>query len=431
MQSFDMSEPQAQRYLRLIPKTVRYLKKNGLRRTVSRVRSELNKNARFYPALTPARTAGEVKRVSFLVGCLEGESKRYRVYNVVEGLRQKGIDSFVFHETNLGQLEQALSSDILTVFRAGMSETVGFVIENFKQNGIPVVYDVDDLIFEPNSIGFFDGIRDCGDEQRGEYLSGIKRLREVLDRCDFATCPTEYLANRIQSTNKKAFVVPNTVDRAQYELAERLLRNRKSRDGRVRIGYFSGTKTHDADFLEAADALSQVLLQYGNTDFHVVGPLDLPKEVSRFGNRIIRKQFMPYLAMLEHLSTMDINIAPLEQNNPYTEGKSELKIFEAGIVAVPTVASRVDSYARCISDGRNGFLAGSKKEWLDKLSLLVEDEEIRLKMGVNARTDFTNTFYVGNAIEGIVKVYDQIVRTHRERSAVRTMQTPYRGAGGS
>jgi O-antigen biosynthesis protein len=181
----------------------------------------------------------------------------------------------------------------------------------------------------------------------------------------------------------------------------------------VKIGYFSGSMTHNRDFMEASGALLKVLKTYPNTLLHIVGDLELPGEFAGFKNRIIRKSFVLYLDMLKYMSGLDINIAPLEQNNPYNEGKSELKIFEAGLVGVPTIASRVDSYSKCISDGKNGLLAGSNEEWLDKLSLLVLNSNMRSSIGMKARNDFTKAFYIENAIENIVGTYENILQTIR------------------
>ena len=153
--------------------------------------------------------------------------------------------------------------------------------------------------------------------------------------------------------------------------------------------------------------------RYRDTELHIVGPVRLPEVLKKSGSRVLRKPLMPYLEMLRYLSKMDINIAPLEQNNLFNDGKSELKIFEAALAGVPTIASRIDSYSKCIADGKNGFLAGSREEWIQKLSSLVENEELRIGMGLNARTDFVARFYIENTIDDIISVYEKIVDAYR------------------
>ena len=90
--------------------------------------------------------------------------------------------------------------------------------------------------------------------------------------------------------------------------------------------------------------------------FTVIGHLELPASWERFGERVIQQPFVPYLKLLELTSQFDVNLAPLVRDDPFCEAKSELKIFEAGVVAVPTIASATRSYAHAIDDGVDGFL---------------------------------------------------------------------------
>ncbi|MBA1333299.1 hypothetical protein QQ73_20375, partial [Candidatus Endoriftia persephone str. Guaymas] len=63
----------------------------------------------------------------------------------------------------------------------------------------------------------------------------------------------------------------------------------------------------------------------------IVGHLDLPSSFNEYENRISRKPLMIYEDMLREMATVDINLAPLELNNTFTDCKSELKIFEAAL----------------------------------------------------------------------------------------------------
>ncbi|MHB8086545.1 MAG: glycosyltransferase family protein, partial [Dehalococcoidia bacterium] len=199
-----------------------------------------------------------------------------------------------------------------------------------------------------------------------------------------------------------------------FKLAEKInKKGPRKDDGIVRIGYFSGTLTHQRDFQEAEDALCRILEKYRNVEFHAVGEINLPDCFSRYPGRVIRTARMPHLEMLKYMARMDINIAPLDIQSPFAASKSEIKIFEPALLNVPTVASAVDSYARCIADGRNGMLVSSREEWFDKLSLLIEDKELRLSLGKNAREDFINRYYIDEAIDCIINTYEEFIDLYR------------------
>jgi glycosyltransferase involved in cell wall biosynthesis/2-polyprenyl-3-methyl-5-hydroxy-6-metoxy-1,4-benzoquinol methylase len=413
------------RFKLLLSKTIDYYKKYGIRKTISKIYSELfNKrtiqkintpyNPETYFAQTLSKGETRITRISFLIGCLEGESKRYRVFNLIQALTKKGIECRTFYDINVDKLDKVLGCDLLIIFRAAMSPQLDIIMETFKQKNIPIVFDIDDLVFEPESVRYVDGIRGWSDEKTEEYINGVKRYRQALEKCDFATCTTEFLADRIRNIGKQCFVVPNTINEAQYKLAASYRKTAK-RNKKIKIGYLSGTNTHYKDVQEAAVPLTEILKTYSSSELHIVGPLELPQELKKFTSRIVRKPFLPHLDMLKYLAEMDINIAPLEQNNPFTAGKSELKIFEAALFQVSTVASRTDSYSKCILDGINGFLAGSKEEWFGKLSLLVQNGELRTKIGIQAKEDFTKAFYVENVIDGVIKTYENIADSYHKQ----------------
>ena len=81
----------------------------------------------------------------------------------------------------------------------------------------------------------------------------------------------------------------------------------------------------------------------------------------------------------------DINIAPLQSNNVFCEGKSQLKYHESGLVKVPTVASATQPYRDAIHNGITGYLAKNNDDWYKYLTLLINDIKLRKNMGELAR----------------------------------------------
>ena len=126
--------------------------------------------------------------------------------------------------------------------------------------------------------------------------------------------------------------------------------------------------------------------KYPQTRLFIGGPLVLDEKFhKRFFFRITRCPFVPREENFQNIANLDINLAPLEINNPFCMAKSELKFFEAGLVATPTVAVATQSYQEAIIDGVDGFLAANQNQWLEKMERLVLDENLRKKMGEKAR----------------------------------------------
>jgi glycosyltransferase involved in cell wall biosynthesis len=146
--------------------------------------------------------------------------------------------------------------------------------------------------------------------------------------------------------------------------------------------------THQDDFGVIGGALRQVLLENPNTVFsictskdqalHAVKVLDLPADQVVFIPPVPFEKYPP------RLSHFDIGLAPLLKTR-FNNAKSDLRCLEYGAYGIPSVASRVAAYRAWIEDGVNGFTAATEAEWYEYLTLLVRDEDLRRRVGEEAR----------------------------------------------
>jgi len=86
----------------------------------------------------------------------------------------------------------------------------------------------------------------------------------------------------------------------------------------------------------------------------------------------------------EDYKSLDIGVYPLP-NDEWAKGKAGFKAIYYMAAGVPCVASPVGMNKEIIQDGVNGFLANSEEEWLEKISLLIENPELRKKIGLAGR----------------------------------------------
>jgi glycosyltransferase involved in cell wall biosynthesis len=84
------------------------------------------------------------------------------------------------------------------------------------------------------------------------------------------------------------------------------------------------------------------------------------------------------------LQRIDIGIYPLIDDD-WVLGKSGLKALQYMAFGLPVVASSVGTSPLIINHLDNGLLVKTDKEWLDALSLLLEDNQLRKKIGKKAR----------------------------------------------
>src|SRR5262249_51926464 len=142
------------------------------------------------------------------------------------------------------------------------------------------------------------------------YVRSLSRRRRLLQVCDVVTVSTVPLARATEILGRPACVVPNSLNREQLRIAAAITPIQRS-DGVVRIGYFSGSRTHQRDFACCEAALLAAMAQHAGLRFRVVGYLDLGPDWDRFGDRVERIDWLEPDALLRSLAETDINLAPL------------------------------------------------------------------------------------------------------------------------
>jgi glycosyltransferase involved in cell wall biosynthesis len=149
------------------------------------------------------------------------------------------------------------------------------------------------------------------------------------------------------------------------------------------IGYFSGSISHNSDIKMIIPALTKILLEFKNVKLLLLGILDLPYELKGFLSQIIKMKFIDWRKLPEIISTVDINIAPIE-DSIFNEAKSENKWVEAAIVKVPTIASNIGEFKQNIIHGKTGLLCTKTEEWYTSIKSLITDNCLRQIIAENA-----------------------------------------------
>jgi glycosyltransferase involved in cell wall biosynthesis len=346
-------------------------------------------------AATVRREPPPVRSVCFITGCDKGGAHRYRCHHPHEQLALHGIAGEVLDYYRDAPTPSAVASaDVIVLHRVAWEGRVEEIVNAARAARRLVVFDTDDLVFEPGLTSWVRVLPTLPPREVEEYHDGVRRYLLTLEAADCVMTSTPVLAEFAERRGKRAFVHRNALCAEQIALGERWWQDRQSREtsAQVTIGYFSGTNTHDRDFQEAAPALALLLGEHPGVILRIGGYLNLPPELAEWVHRIDRVPYVDWRQLPELLSAVDINVAPLEEGNPYCRAKSEVKYFEAGNVGVPTVASRIEPYQWAIRDGDNGFLASGLQEWHAALRALVHDAGLRCKIGARARADVLSRY---------------------------------------
>lgn len=325
-----------------------------------------------------------------------GDSAHYRAYNHAEVLNLHGIKASVMIQDYPFLASLVDKFKIFIFHRVMLTPGVDRMVKKIKEQQKEIIFETDDLVFDKKFIQETDLYKSKMTKfEKMQYKDGIGR--EILEDLYVKTCTTTtaYLAKILENYNKKVFIVKNKISNHELDVADRILKTEaKTRNSHVRIGYFSGTHSHNKDFASITDALIKIMENHDNVQLYLAGPLDMDSKLNRFKKRIVTMSMVSRDKYYGNIYKVDINLAPLVKGDPFCEAKSEIKFTEAGIMKVPTVAVKNQTFSETIEDGVDGFLAGDTSEWVEKIGKLVEDGNFRAQMGEKAREkvlrDYTN-----------------------------------------
>ena len=369
-------------------KTLKALKEEGItgvaRKTVSYIHTaKVRKQQLKYIGKT-------YKDVLFINGCDYNalpHPPRYRVQHQMEQLKANNIDcdeNFYLHLS----LEQVRNYRAFVIFRCPYTEELGEFIRLAKELNKTVIYDIDDLVIDTKYTDTIKYLDTMSSEERKGYDEGVRNMQKVLKMCDAAITTTERMAEELKHYVPKVFINRNTASEEMLQLSEEAYEKRvaekiaESRET-VKMGYFSGSITHNDDFILIQPAVAKFMEKYPQTELHIAGILDIPKELEAFKERVIAHPFADWKKLPEMIVSMDINLAPLEESI-FNEAKSENKWVEAALVRVPTIASNLGAFKRMIEHNKTGILANTCDEWYEGLESLVVDAQKREYIAKNA-----------------------------------------------
>ena len=328
-----------------------------------------------------------IRSVLFVVG-IDGAPLRYRAQLPAEALQGLGVRTHVRSYLDPELPSLAAQVDAIVLYRVPATDDIMSLTRRVRSHRrAPLLFDVDDLIFDPELRGQLAGLSKLSPAEQRMWWRGVGRYRTTMEACDVYIGSTAELcrqAERVVGMPSARF--PNGVGRLLARCSDRALARPRSA-GPIRIGYFSGTSTHDHDWAVVEPAIVRIMQNHPEVELWLGGLLEPSEALDAFGDRVRRMPFRPWYELPAVLRDTDICLAPLALDNRFNESKSAIKWLEAALVGTPTIASPTEPFREAIDPGRTGFLAGTEQEWEKAIELLIGSAAERARVGSQARRE--------------------------------------------
>jgi glycosyltransferase involved in cell wall biosynthesis len=293
-------------------------------------------------------------------------------YQPGHAFRKAGI---VFKSTwkRWKEIHKATRFDMVFVQReAYMLGTAYF--ERAIAKKVPLVFDFDDSIW-------LQTISQAN--KRLDFLKDADKTERIIKYSRKVFAGNEFLAEYAKKFNKEVVIVPTTIDTSVYKKFPSNIAEQ-----RVCIGW-SGSFSTIQHFSLAIPALKKIKEKFGDkVYFKIIGD-------GNFFCKELDTPGIPWVAAteVEDLSAIDIGIMPLP-NDEWSKGKCGLKGLQYMALKIATLMSPVGVNKEIIKHGVNGYLPSSEQEWVDIISTLVENPELRAKIGMAGRQTVVDKYSV-------------------------------------
>ena len=342
--------------------------------------------------------------------------QRYRLEQWEPLLRERGVEitwapfeddelhSIVYKPGRMGKKLQLVTRNLArrlsTINRARKYDLVYILREAallgppvferlLHQQRVPFVFDFDDAIFvsyRSPSNGYL------------SYLKFASKTKTICRLASHVMVGNPYLAEYAGAVNDNVTVIPTTIDTVKYRVSPP-----KTTDGPITIGWTGSFST-----VQHLDTLRGALKKLAETEKFRLRVIGTPTyELSS-----VDVEAMQWRAAteLEDLRAIDIGVMPLPDDN-WSKGKCGLKALQFMALGIPTICSPVGVNTDIIQDNENGFLAMSESEWVDKLTRLLRDAELRRRLGDAGRVTVEQRY---SAATQAPRVYEILKSVQRE-----------------
>jgi glycosyltransferase involved in cell wall biosynthesis len=264
-------------------------------------------------------------------------------------------------------------------------------LPGWKASGGKLLYEIDDDLLDADALR--------ARHHAGDVEATVAKVRFLAIHADAVHVSSEPLAKRFSSLNSHVRVIPNALDADLWRLTTSSQHDQgpfaRLPKGPVRIG-FIGTPTHDEDLDLVSEAMRSIEAKYGTAvEIEVIGGFE--NRTPTFGKRIVlpkKNEYPNFVRWLQERVHWDIGIIPLAAT-PFNESKSYLKFLEYAALDMAMVVSEISIYAQVTKHGVNCLLAKpTTEDWVEKLTLLIEDAGMRKKLAQQARLECTSQHYL-------------------------------------
>lgn len=194
-------------------------------------------------------------------------------------------------------------------------------------------------------------------------------FRRTVKLANMVITGNSYLAEHARKFNPNVKVLPIGLRVNDYKL------NCPAKsDNKIRLVWI-GSKSTLRYLAEIKPALEEIGARFDNVVLRIICD-----DFFDLKNMPVDKRLWSKDTRRIDLATSDIGLAPLPDNR-FTRGKCSFKVLEYAAAGLPVVASPVGTNSDYVRNNITGFFARDNEEWIDRITRLINQPQLRKQMG--------------------------------------------------
>ena len=244
-----------------------------------------------------------------------------------------------------------------------------------------IIYDFDDAIWLENT------------SNENSIASKLKWHGKVGQICKWSysvSVGNAYLVKYASQFNQNTILNPTTID-TQYSHIPKAIKNE------IPVIGWTGTHSTGKYLGEIVNTLIEVAEK---VQFRFLYISNKPSEFD-----IPNMEFVGWSGSteIEELNKIDIGVMPLEDDE-WAKGKCGFKALQYMALEIPALVSPVGVNEEIVDHGINGFHCRSSNDWKERIIELIENPELRVKMGKEGRKKVVERYSVESNTQNFLNI---------------------------
>jgi glycosyltransferase involved in cell wall biosynthesis len=214
------------------------------------------------------------------------------------------------------------------------------------------------------------------------------KIDAIMRHAAVVVVGNEYLATRARCCGaRRVEIIPSVIDINRYGPAIMPHVEPLSRKRPIVIGWIGTPIT--AGYLLGVEQAFRAVAAERAVELHVVGA----RAPGAFAGLPVKNVVWSEANEIEAIRAFDIGIMPLN-DTVWERGKCAYKLLQVMAACRPVVGSAVGANCSVIRDGVNGFLVDRPNRWMEALTRLIDDADLRVRMGFEAFRTITDEYAI-------------------------------------